>query len=253
MVNGALSIGGIIGVLLSGAFVYFEIGRFAAPQVPRTVFDERRELFGYTAGLFVGVPIAFLFLLLSSAVTNQALISAVVDVALVAGASEIAQWAFARTKYFGGSAATPFYALGFRTGISAILILAVVTSYLGGSSLTWDGLAQMGAQTVALLAIQVNGGLLSLPRSPAYRGAAGGPLSGFVVGVAAFSVMALGTSVGAIAGAAAALLITGGLVPSYRRLRRRILERAIAPPEPEGEGRPPFGRTDLASEPSKGS
>lgn len=243
MVNVALSIGGVIGVLLSGAFVYFEVGRFAAPQVPRTLFDERRELFAYTAGLFVGVPIAFAFLLLESATANGALVSAIIDLAIVAAAAELAQWLLGRSHYFGGVAATPFYAVGLRAGIGAILILAAVTSILSSPTLSWEGLVLAAAQSLALLAIQVNGGLQSIPRSAAARGASGGPISGLLVGFVALAVLALGLSVSQLTGAAAALLVVGGLLPSYRRLRRRILEAAAAPPAP-----PPtesaFGRTD---------
>ncbi len=246
MVNGALSLAGIAGVLLSGAFVYFEVGRFAAPQVPTSRFDERRELFAYTAGLFVGVPIAFALLLLLSAVANGALISALIDVVLVAGATELAQWGLGRTRYFGRAAATPFYALGFRAGLSAILVLAVVASVLSALSVTWDALVLAAAQSVALLFLEVNGALLSVPRSAEVPGARGGPLSGLLVGVAGLGLLALGDSLGALAGTAAALLVTGGLLPSYRRLRRRVLE-----PEPVGAGeastgpaRPRFGRTD---------
>lgn len=247
MVNGALSIGGIVGVLLSGAFVYFEIGRFAAPQVPRTLFDERRELFAYTAGLFVGVPIAFVFLLLESATANGAFISAIIDIAIVAAAAELAQWVLGKSRYFGGVPATPFYAVGLRAGIGAILILAAVTSLVGAPTLSWETLALAGAQSVALLAIQVNGGLQSIQRSRDAPKASGGPLAGLLVGVAAFAVLTLGLSVNPLTGAAAALLVVGGLLPSYRRLRRRVLEAVGEPSAPPSAGGS-FGRTD-AKEP----
>ena len=58
-----LSLGALVGVGLSGGFVWWEVGRFAVPQVPVSLFDERRELIAYTAGLFVGVPLAVAFLL----------------------------------------------------------------------------------------------------------------------------------------------------------------------------------------------
>ena len=247
MVNGALSIAGFLGVLLSAAFVYFEVGRFATPQVPRTLFDERRELYAYAAGLFVGVPLAVVFLLLQAAVVNRAIISAIVDIALLAGGSEIAQWAFARSHYFGRSDATPFYALGFRAGAAAILVLAAISSYLSGPNLSVDGLVLVAAQSFALLAIQATGALLSIPRSSGLPGASGGPLSGLLVGSFAFALLSVGQTIGPLGGAAAALLVTAGLVPMYRRLRRAILERARPPSSPgpsEPGPRPPFGRTD---------
>jgi hypothetical protein len=50
MVYSPLAVGGFIGVLISGAFVYWEVGRYAAPQVPRSRFNEPRALWAYTAG-----------------------------------------------------------------------------------------------------------------------------------------------------------------------------------------------------------
>ncbi|MCI4339694.1 MAG: hypothetical protein L3J73_00280 [Thermoplasmata archaeon] len=244
MVNGALSLGGFVGVLLSGAFVYWEIGRYAAPQVPQSLFDERKELFAYTAGLFVGVPIAFVFLLLNSAIMNGAGIGAIADVLILVAGIELAQWLLRRSVYFGRTDATPFYALGFRAGVGGILVLAAIAAYLGGPTLAWDGLALVAVESLALIAIQVNGALVSLPRPSE---ATGGIVSGFGVSLAAMAVLAFGLSIGGFAGIAAGLLILGGLVPSYRRLRRRILGAVRAHPSAapvEGDTRQrPFGRT----------
>ena len=243
MVNGALSIGGFLGVLLSGAFVYFEIGRFAAPQVPRSLFDERRAVFAYTAGLFVGIPLAFVYLLLESSISNGAAISAGIDLLLFVTFLEVAQWALGRTSYFGRAEATPIYALGFRAGIGGILILGAVTYYLGGLDITWDGLAARAAEALALLAIQVNGGLLSLPRPKGT--ATGGPTSGWGVGLAAMLVLSFGLAAGTGALLAASLLVIAGTVPSYRRLRRRLADSIQPTPErPPVEGEKPFGRTE---------
>lgn len=246
MVNGALSLGGVVGVLLSGAFLYFEIGRFAQPQVPRTLFDERRLLFAYTAGLFVGVPIAFALLLLLGAIANGALVSAIVDLILVAGAVEVAQWALVRSRYWGHGSSTPFYAVAFRIGLSAIFILAVVTQALESPTLDWTLLLQGAALSLALLALQAVGALQSLPKSTDYRGATGGTPHGLLLSTAALAFLSFGIELGPLTAAAAALLMTGGLIPLYRRLRHRLLERAAVPPgvaEP-AEGQPPFGRTD---------
>jgi len=248
MVNGALSLGGFVGVLLSGAFIFWEVGRYATPQVPRSLFDERKEVFAYTAGLFAGVPMAFLLLVLTSAITNGALIAAVIDMVILVLAIEVAQWLLGRSIYFGRSEATPFYALGFRAGIGGILILGAVTAYLGGPTITWGGIAFLATESLALLAIQVNGALVSFPRPGE---ATGGPLSGIAVGLAGMTVLSLGLAVTGWTGAAAGLLVVGGLVPSYRRLRRRVLSRirspedAVRTDEGSATGREdrPFGRT----------
>jgi hypothetical protein len=245
MVDGALSIGGFAGVLLSGAFIYWEVGRYAAPQVPRSLFDERKEVFAYTAGLFVGVPMAFLLILLTSAVANGAVIAAIIDIAILVGVLEVAQWLLGRSIYFGRSESTPFYALGFRAGIGGILILGAVTAYLGGPTITWGGLVFLVTESLALLAIQVNGALVSFPRPSE---ATGGPISGLAVGFVGMAVIALGLAVTGLTGAVAGLLVLAGVIPSYRRLRRSVLGR-IRPPgasdrpdEPATSDRP-FGRT----------
>ena len=40
--------------LLAGGFVYWQVGRYAAPQVPVTLFDEKREVYAFVIGLFMG-------------------------------------------------------------------------------------------------------------------------------------------------------------------------------------------------------
>jgi hypothetical protein len=245
VVNGALGIGGFVGVLLSGAYVYWEIGRYASPQVPQTLFDERKEVFAYTAGLFVGIALAFVYLLYLSAIDNGALISGVVDVVLLAGATEIVQYMLVRSHYFGATESTPFYALGFRAAIGGVLALAAVTASLGSGILNAGSIALVACQAVALVTIEVTGGLQSIAKSGVTKTAGGGPVAGLLVGVAAFAVLGLGDALGTIAGIAAALLVIGGLVPPYRRLRRRILGAidAAENPIPSGTvpGRP-FGR-----------
>jgi hypothetical protein len=248
MVNGALSLGGFVGVLLSGAFIFWEVGRYAAPQVPRSLFDERKEVFAYTAGLFVGVPMAFVLLLLTSAIANGALIAAVIDLVILVGAIEVAQALLVRSYYFGRSESTPFYALGFRAGIGGILILGAVTAYLGGLTITAGGVVFLATESVALLAIQVNGALVSFPRPGE---ATGGPFSGILVGLAGMAVLSLGLAVTGLTGAVAGLLVLAALIPSYRRLRRRVLGRIHGPATQSGEpeaaaedrGDRPFGRT----------
>jgi hypothetical protein len=246
MVDGALSIGGFAGVVLSAAYLYWEVGRYAAPQVPQSLFDERKLFFGYAAGLFVGIPIAFVYLLFVTAITVFAsFLSAVIDLAILVAAAEVAQWLLARSAYFGRSEATPFYAVAFRAAVGGILVLAIVARYLGGTSLDAEGLAATLALSLAVLVIQVTGALQSIRRSAFAKNAPGGPLSGAVVSTAAFAVLGLGISLGNLTMLAASLLIVGGLVPSYRRLRRRVLGTIEAAagfgPTPEDPDRP-FGR-----------
>ena len=245
MVNGALSLGGFAGVLLSGAFIFWEVGRYAAPQVPRSLFDERKEVFAYTAGLFAGVPMAFILLVLTSAIANGAVLAAIIDIAILVGAIELAQWLLTRSVYFGRSESTPFYALGFRAGIGGILILGAVTAYLGGPTITVGGLVFLATEAVALLAIQVNGGLVSFHR-PAE--ATGGPISGLAVGFVGMAVLGLGLAITGLTGAVAGLLVLAAMIPSYRRLRRSVLARVRPPGAPDSDelgasADRPFGRT----------
>jgi hypothetical protein len=250
MVNGALGIGGFLGVLISGAFIYWEIGRYAAPQVPTSLFDERKEVFAYTAGLFVGVPIAFAFLLMESAIANGAVIAAIIDILVLVGAVELAQWLLARSVYFGRSGSMPFYALGFRAGLGGILVVAAVTAYFGSAdTLDAVGIAATLGLGAALLAVQVTGGLQSVRRTSGPGSPSGGPIAGAMLSLAAFVVLGLGVSLGGPGELAAALLIIAGIVPAYRRLRRGILDALArgeeAPPKGEGVGPSdrPFGRT----------
>src|SRR5579871_1528919 len=238
MVYSPLAVGGFIGVLISGAFVYWEVGRYATPQVPRTRFNEPRALWAYTAGLFVGIPLAVLFRLYEIAVGSGSLLfSGLIDIALLVAATEVAQFVLARSRYFGVQDATPFYALSFRAAIAGILIIAVVAGGLE-TSFSGPGLAVLASQSLALLAIEVTGSLQSIPRSPVARQAGGGPLPGALVGAASFVVLALGYGVGPWGEVAAALLVIGGLVPSYRRLRRRTLDQVL-----DAEGSSPAPRT----------
>ncbi|MGA7923302.1 MAG: hypothetical protein WCA77_04930 [Thermoplasmata archaeon] len=245
MVDVALTYGGIIGVLISGAFVYLEVGRYATPQVPSSLFDERKEFYAYTAGLFVGVPLAFPWLLLLTAAANGANVAALVDIVLLVAGGEIAQWYLLRSRYFGSDAAGAFYSLGLRAGISGILILALVASYFNGSSFTAFGIATVIVAAFAVLAIEVAAAILSLSRSAQRPQARGSPVSGGLVGALGFALIAIGWAFGGwlgLAAIAAALVGAGGV---YYRVRRRILEQIPAPALPRGtEDKTPFGRTD---------
>ena len=248
-----LTFGALVGVVLSAGFVYVEVGRFATPQVPETLFDERREVFGYTAGLFVGIPLAIAFLFFLDSMGNGALPGALLFLALLVAGIEIAQWALLRTRYWGDGESGPFYALGYRAGIGGIFGLTVVAQYFSGPVVSVTGVAVVVVQSAAIVGLEVTGGLLSLPPSETAGRRGGGPLPGAVFAAVGFFLIGLGpladtaTVSGqevAVAGALVALL---GSLLVYRRLRP-MLETIPAPsagppvatPRPAGA----YGRTD---------
>jgi hypothetical protein len=255
VVDLSLSIGALVGILLSGGYVYVEIGRFATPQVPETLFDERREVFAYTAGLFVGIPLAVAFLLFLDSMANGALPGALIFLAALVGGTEVAQWALLRAHYWGVGESGPFYALGYRAGIAGIFALAILAQYLAGPSVTWDGVLLLLVEAGAVLALEVAGALLSLPPSTSAGRKGGGPIPGAIFEVVGFFILGVGALSGtanldaeAVTYVAAFIALFGGILV-YRRLRP-LLE---AIPAPSGGGRPPwrdargaFGRTDRA-------
>jgi hypothetical protein len=253
MVDLSLSIGGLVGVLLSGGYVYVEIGRFATPQVPETLFDERREVFAYTAGLFVGVPLAIAFLFFLDSMANGALPGAFIFLAILVGGTEVAQWGLLRASYWRMGESGPFYALGYRAGIGGIFGLAVVAQYLASPALTWDGVTLVIVEAVAILTLEVAGALLSLTPSESAGRKGGGPLQGAIFGVFGFFILGLGalSNVGTpggeeVAYGAALVALLGGLLV-YRRLRPLL---TVIPPPSAGGVPPPralpstYGRTD---------
>jgi hypothetical protein len=253
MVVASLSLGGLVGIVLSGGFVYWEVGRFATPQVPVSLFDERRELFAYTAGLFVGVPLAVVYLLFAAAFANGAIPGALLFLVLLIGGSEAAQHFFLRTKYWGSGEARPFYLLGFRAAVGGILALAIVAAYLSRPSLSGLGLAVALLDAVAVVALQVAVALVSL-RTPAAPGSpAGGPVAGVLLGAIGFVLLGIGSLSGPYGGIGAALVTLLGANFAYSR-RRSILTSARPPRAPAVQGArevpSPYGRTGAAqSEP----
>jgi hypothetical protein len=252
IVNLGLTVGAFVGVLLSGGFVYVEIGRYATPQVPETLFDERREVFAYTAGLFVGIPLAVAFLFFLDSMANGALPGAAIFLAGLVAGTEVAQWAVLRSHYWTGPAGS-FYALGYRAGIAGIFALAIVGQYLASPPATWDGILFVLIECFAILALEVAGALLSLPPSAVAGRTGGGPVPGAIFAVVGFFILGIGALSGVstlaneeVAYAAAIVALLGGLLV-YRRLRPLL----AAVPPPSGGTRPPprtgpltFGRTD---------
>jgi hypothetical protein len=235
MVLPSLSIGAAVGVILSAAFVYVEVGRYATPQVPVTLFEERREIFAYTAGLFVGVPFAVAYLLYALAMVNGALPGALLFLGLLVGGTELAQWALLRSAYWGRTASAPFYALGFRASIGGIISLAIVAQYLGGTTLQVVGVLLVLLQSVAVVGLEVTGALFSLPPGGPEGRTGGGPLRAGVFSAVGFFLLGLGPlagEAGSFGGAALALL---GALYLYRRLRLRLslIPAPGAGPKPE--------------------
>jgi hypothetical protein len=253
VVDLGLSIGALVGVLLSGGYVYAEIGRFATPQVPETLFDERREVFAYTAGLFVGVPLAIAFLFFLTSMTNGALLGAAIFLGGLVAGTEVAQWALLRSHYWGVGESGPFYALGYRAGIAGIFALALVAQYLAGPTVAWDGIVLVLIESAAVLTLEVAGALLSLPPSAAAGRKGGGTIPGAIFGAVGFFVLGVGALSGtatpsaeSVTYAAAVIALVGGLLV-YVRLRPLL----TAVPAPSAGGAPPeraapapFGRTD---------
>jgi hypothetical protein len=249
-----LSLGALIGVLLSGGFVWWEVGRYATPQVPVSLFDERRELFAYTAGLFVGVPLAIAFVLFFDSMANGALLGAALFLALLVLGTEVAQWALLRTRFWGPGESGPFYALGYRAAIGGIVVLALVTQYFSTASVSADGIALLLVEAAAVVALEVAGALLSVRARPGSGRTGGGPVSGAIFAVVGFFLVALGPLGGEAAAYGGALVALLGAAWVYRRLRpllAAIPPPSAGPPAAPSTALPSFGRTDRGRAPPR--
>ncbi len=236
MISGtlSLSIGAFIGVGLSGGFVWWEIGRYATPQVPATLFDERRELFAYTAGLFVGVPLAVAYVLFITSMANLALLGALVFLALLVGGGEVAQWALLRTRFWGRDESGPFYALGYRVAIAGIISLALVSEHVSLTGLSAVGIGLVLIDSIAVVALEAAGALLSVRARPGSGRVGGGPISGAIFGAVGFFLLGLGAASGPPIAFAAALVALLGAVLVYHRLRPLLASIPAPGQEPAG-------------------
>jgi hypothetical protein len=248
MVTFSLTIAGALGIVLSGGYLWWEMGRYTTPQVAENRFDERRMIFAYTLGLFVGIVLALPWLLYLQAMANSALLGAFALLAVLVLSTELAQWAIRRTHYWGRGPSFPFYAVGLRAGIGAILILALVGQYLAAPTITWDGLSVVLLQAVAIVALEVTGALLSLPAAAGEgRRRGSGIVSGVLISGIGFFLLGFNAFGGEIVGGVAAGIALIGAIYLYVRLRA-ILDRipppslvGVPPPTPAG-GR--YGRKD---------
>jgi hypothetical protein len=242
--------GAFAGVLASGAFVWLEIGRYAAPQVPRTLFDERKELFAYTAGLFVGVALAVFFILLEGSLDGGGLISAILWMAVLVAVLELAQWLLARSVYFGSDHAVPFYVLGYRAGAAGLLGLAVVASYLSQPTITVLGVVGAVAEAVAFVLLLAAAGIQSTPRGPPDGRRPGAVGRGVILEVIGFLLLGFGPLSGDLGVLVAAVAVGGMSTGLYLTLRDDVVGSVRPPPResgPDGGGSPPpgrFGRQD---------
>jgi hypothetical protein len=226
-----LEIGGFLGVLLSAGFVYFEVGKFAAPQVPTSRFNESKALAAYVVGLFVGVPLALVWIFFEVSVAGGNAISALIDVVLLAAAGEVAQTMLLRTHFFGFTPADPFYALSMRAGIGGLLTLGTIAEYLGGK-VTVLGIALAVAQSVALLLIQVTAGLRDQLPVPTASSVLRQRLAALFLVIVLYVLTALGEYYGVLYGLAGAALAIAGAAFLYWDARPTVLapSRPRAPP-----------------------
>ncbi len=246
MVVASLSLGAVVGVLLSAGFVWVEVGRYATPQVPETLFDERREIFAYTAGLFVGVPFAVVYVLYQFSMGNGALPGALLFLLLLVGGTELAQKLLLRSHYWGRDESGPFYALGFRAAIGGILGLAVVSQYLSAPNLTLEGVARVSLVSVALVALEVTGALLSLPPKRGSPRTRGGALSGALFAALGFFLLGIGPLGGessAFVGAGLVVLVSVFLYRNLRAMLSTIPAPSAGPPAPTSPRSTSYGRT----------
>ena len=227
--------------------MYLEIGRFAAPQVPTSLFDERKLFIGYTGGLFVGIVLSIPFGLFLTSLAGGSLLLALVGLGFMLAGLEVAQWAVLRSEYFGQGEAGPFYALGVRSGVAAILVLTLVTLYVGGIGVSVPGFAAILVESVAIVALVGTGALLSIRVQRIREVPTGGPLSSAVVTGAGLFFLGLGAVYGPVYGAGVAVLVLFVAIRTYLRLRDHVLA-GVAPPRPSGsaeaKGATAFGRTD---------
>ncbi|MCI4319605.1 MAG: hypothetical protein L3K23_05695 [Thermoplasmata archaeon] len=243
MVNASLTLGALVGVLLAGGFVYWQIGRYAAPQVPVTLFDEKREVYAFVIGLFVGVPLTLFLLFLTSAANRGAVTAALIDLGIVVAGAEVAQWVLLRTRYFGEGSAGPFYALGLRAGIGGILSLGVVAQALEQTTLTLGGLSVALLQSLALVCLQVATALVALPGRTTGRGIRGSPVASGLLGAGGIGLLFLAANSGVVTGLVGAALVTAGAVVVYRGRRDATLG-TIRPPGEPAPPSSPFGRRE---------
>ncbi|HTT35875.1 MAG TPA: hypothetical protein VMH78_08440 [Thermoplasmata archaeon] len=246
MVNGALFLAGTIGVVLSATFLYAAVGPYATPRVAVSRFDERKALIAYAAGLFAGIVVSVPYGLAVTSLAAGAFLAGLLGVVLFVLALEIAGWLLLRSRYFGTGTTGPFYAVGLRGGISAIIVLTLCTLVLGAPTLDLLGVGGMLLESGAIVVLLGTGALYSIPRPASGATPGGGPVSGALLTGAGLFFLVLAGSLGELAGAIVAALVLVTVARLFVRTRESVLGGIRPGPaegEPTGGGR--FGRTDL--------
>jgi hypothetical protein len=227
-----LEIGGFVGVLLSAGFVYVEVGKFAAPQVPTSRFNESKAIAAYVVGLFVGIPLAVVWIFFEVAVAGGNALSAILDVVLLAAGGELAQMFLLRTNFFGHTSADPFYALSMRAGIGGLLALGTMAEYLGGKGVNPLGIAWAVVVSGALVLIEVTAGLRGQLPVPTASSVLRQRLASLFLVAVLFVLAALGEFYGVAYGLAGAALAIAGAAYLYWDARPTVLAPPRARPLP---------------------
>ncbi len=230
----SLTIAAGVGIILTAVYVMWELGHYATPAVTENRFDERREIFAYTAGLFIGIVLVVPFLFYLSFFSAGTLYPTLVYLVVVVVLTEIAQWAVQRTQYWGHSPSFPFYALGLRAGFAGLIITGLVAQYLQ-SSVTVPGATVVGLESLAILWLFVTSALLSLPADPTAGRTSGGPVSGGLILAVGLFLVGFNVFAGPLVGGVAAAIALVGALYLYARLRP-MLERIRPLPPGPGSG-----------------
>jgi hypothetical protein len=122
-----------------------------------------------------------------------------------------------------------------------------VSQYFSLSSPTVDGIALVVLESVAVVALEVAGALLSVRARPGRGRTGGGPVSGAIFAVVGFFLIGLGALAGEAAAFGGALVALFGAAWTYRRLRpllAAIPPPSAGPPVPPGGTPLSYGRTD---------
>ncbi len=236
VVDLGLTVGALVGVLLSGGFVYAEIGRYATPQVPETLFDlTARSLCLYRRAVRGDPARDRVFPFFLDGERGDP------------GGRDLPR----RTR--GGDGGRPVGApslalLGSRSErpvlraqlpcgyLWGIFALAIIAQYLAITTPTVDGILLVLIQSAAILALEVAGALLSLPPSTVAGRTGGGPVPGAIFRAVGFFILGVGALSGIsmladeeVAYAAALVALLGGIFVYrlYRPCPPRSHDRAV--------------------------
>ena len=242
IVDNSLFLGAVAGVVASAGFVYVEIGRYAAPQVPRSLFDERRTFFGYTAGLFVGIVLLTAFLLFTTSLFVGGGLGAILFLAILVATLEIGQYLIGRSVYFGSDTALPFYVVSYRAGAAGLLGIGVVSDYLVAGSYSVVGLVANLILALAFVLLLAAAGIQSTPSGPRDARRPGSFGRGLLLELLGFLLVGLGPLGGDVGVLTAAVAVAGGSAGLYLRRRDEVFGAVRPPAAGAPDDRPPVGR-----------